>query len=413
MAGFSELIKNFNKIRDYMRDFYIYGFKSRTDFKAKSLRTYDNEKRRIESYLGEYMKWEYGSGGKKTIISLDSSIISQNPLYAAWKSKSFTSNDIMLHFYILDALSGGAYLSVSDLTDIICRKSEKIFDAQTVRLKCVEYANEGILISEKQGKTILYHLSSLYFEGLATSFPLLVDAMKFFMETAPFGVVGSFILDNEDLENDIFSFKHHYTVHTLEDGVLFDILSAIRKDIAIRIENVSERTKSTSYYEGIPLKIFVSLTTGRRYVCVYADKRKRFICFRLDYIKSVKQLEPTQNVVSLRKKLNDNLEKVWGVGFGGRSRIEFLSIKLFIDEKHEQYVIDRINREGRGGKLTRLDTNTFLYTKECYDTNEMAPWIKTFIGRIIALEGTNNTVIEKFYADIDKMHQMYCVEGVE
>ena len=27
--AYSELIKNFNKIRDYMRDFYVYGFKSR------------------------------------------------------------------------------------------------------------------------------------------------------------------------------------------------------------------------------------------------------------------------------------------------------------------------------------------------------------------------------------------------
>jgi len=53
MAEFSELIKNFNKIRDFMRDFYIYGFKSRDDFSIKSARTYDNEKRRCESYLGE------------------------------------------------------------------------------------------------------------------------------------------------------------------------------------------------------------------------------------------------------------------------------------------------------------------------------------------------------------------------
>ena len=29
--AYSELIKNFNKVRDYMRDFYVYGFKSRDD----------------------------------------------------------------------------------------------------------------------------------------------------------------------------------------------------------------------------------------------------------------------------------------------------------------------------------------------------------------------------------------------
>ena len=62
MAEFSELIKKFDKIRDYMRDFYVSRFKSRADFTKKSARTYDNHKRRCESYLGEYMKWDYSSG---------------------------------------------------------------------------------------------------------------------------------------------------------------------------------------------------------------------------------------------------------------------------------------------------------------------------------------------------------------
>ena len=48
MAVYSELIKNFEKIREYVRDFYIFGFHTRESFDAKSKRTYDNEKRRIE-----------------------------------------------------------------------------------------------------------------------------------------------------------------------------------------------------------------------------------------------------------------------------------------------------------------------------------------------------------------------------
>ena len=36
MAEFQELIKNFDRIRDYMRQFYIYGFKVRNDFDSRS-----------------------------------------------------------------------------------------------------------------------------------------------------------------------------------------------------------------------------------------------------------------------------------------------------------------------------------------------------------------------------------------
>ena len=53
--AYSELVKNFNRIRDYMREFYVYGFKSRDEFTKKSARSYDDERRRLESWLGDYM----------------------------------------------------------------------------------------------------------------------------------------------------------------------------------------------------------------------------------------------------------------------------------------------------------------------------------------------------------------------
>ena len=46
--AYSELVKNFNRIRDYMREFYVYGLKSRDEFSKKSARSYDDE-RRLES----------------------------------------------------------------------------------------------------------------------------------------------------------------------------------------------------------------------------------------------------------------------------------------------------------------------------------------------------------------------------
>lgn len=52
--AYSELIKNLERIRDYMREFYVYGFKSREEYDAKSARSYDNERRRIESWMGDY-----------------------------------------------------------------------------------------------------------------------------------------------------------------------------------------------------------------------------------------------------------------------------------------------------------------------------------------------------------------------
>ena len=43
--AYSELIKSFDRIREYMRQFYVYGFKSRSEYDMKSARSYDNERR--------------------------------------------------------------------------------------------------------------------------------------------------------------------------------------------------------------------------------------------------------------------------------------------------------------------------------------------------------------------------------
>ena len=51
----TELIKKFNVVRDYIRDFFLYGYKKRGDFEEKSKRTYEEHYRQIRSWLKEYM----------------------------------------------------------------------------------------------------------------------------------------------------------------------------------------------------------------------------------------------------------------------------------------------------------------------------------------------------------------------
>ena len=108
------------KIRDYMREFYVYGFKSRDEYDKKSARSYDNERRRIESYLGEYMSFHQSDKGKNVFLSIDSRSVSHNPLYNALKAKSFTDGDITLHFIIFDILhSPEIALTLNEITDAI------------------------------------------------------------------------------------------------------------------------------------------------------------------------------------------------------------------------------------------------------------------------------------------------------
>lgn len=66
--AYSELIKSFSRIRTYMRSFYVYGFKHRGEFDEKSARGYDNERRRIESWLGDYMSFGQDADGRRVFV---------------------------------------------------------------------------------------------------------------------------------------------------------------------------------------------------------------------------------------------------------------------------------------------------------------------------------------------------------
>ena len=61
--AYSELVKSFERIRSYMREFYVYGFKSREEYSIKSARSYDNERRRIESWIGDFMSFHQDTSG--------------------------------------------------------------------------------------------------------------------------------------------------------------------------------------------------------------------------------------------------------------------------------------------------------------------------------------------------------------
>ena len=126
--AYSELIKNFSKIREYISQFFIYGFKSRNEYDSKSARSYDNERRRIESWLGDYMSFRQNPDGKNVFFAVDSRSIPSNPLYNVFKAKSFTSNDITLHFCILDMLADSCKLSAGEIAEKLSNEYLSVFE---------------------------------------------------------------------------------------------------------------------------------------------------------------------------------------------------------------------------------------------------------------------------------------------
>lgn len=409
MAVYSELIKNFDKIREYVRDFYIFGFRTRENFDSKSSRTYDNEKRRIESWLSGYVQTSLEGHRKKVSVNVDSGHIFQNPLYKCYRSKTYTDNDIRLHFLLMEILEGVS-MTATEATDFILRKYGLIFDVQIVRLKLKEYVSEGLITERKSGKTIYYTKSDCYADDIVKRFPGLKDCIKMFSEENPFGVTGSFIMNKLDVKNDVYTRKHAYMVHTLDDEILLDILDAMKHKNAVLLSCVSRKTGRNHEITSVPIKIHCSVQTGRNYIVVYAVLQKRLLSVRLDSVIGVKTLDSAPEYDKYYQYYEENLRYLWGTSFGNDRRFgqtEHVHMEIIIDEEKEQFVLKRLQREKRSGTVTKISDGRYAFDIDLFDANEASPWIKTFLGRIAVFESTNSELQEKFYADTERLSVIY------
>lgn len=413
MSSYKELIKNFERIRGYMREFYVYGFKSRNDYDKKSARSYDDERRRLESWLGDYMRFERNRDGKNMFISIDSRVTVHNPLYRAFKAKSFTDRDITLHFIIFDILYDSTVkMTLPEILDTIdneylCGYSEPmVFDESTVRKKLKEYVEEGIICIEKYGRTVLYYRAT-------DNVKINGDAVQFFSEIAPCGVIGSFILDKLSEPQENFSFKHHYINVALDSDVLATIFDAMGKKSYITATNLGRKSGEPKSVRLVPLRIFCSVQNGRQHLLAYEPGFGMIKSYRVDYLSDIKIDEVCENFDKYRALMNETQAHMWGVNNRkDTEQLEKVEFTVRFD-KGEEYIVGRLMREKRGGKVEQIDENHCRFSIETYNCNELVPWIRTFICRITDIHFSDVIVDTRFKKDMKRMYKMYGIGGAE
>ena len=408
--AYQELIKSFAGIRDYMREFVVYGFKSRDGFTGKSARTYDDSRRRIESWLGEHIRTQRTPDGKTVALSIDTRITGQDPLYKAWKSASFTDGDITLHFLLLDVLAAGD--KALSLPEILAGIDERlagfeipmVFDESTVRKKLREYTAMGLLRADKDGRKLCWRpAESPVLSGWQ-------DALDFFSEASPCGVIGSYLTDRQPDHTPVFAFKHHYITGTADSDVLAELFLAMNQKRIVTLKNASRKFDEAKEIRLIPLKVFISAQNGRQHLLAYRSDYNSFQSFRLDYISCVKLCEETPRFDELRAALERVQSKMWGVNtvryHGGEIRTDRIEFTVRVGSG-EDYIVSRLEREKRVGRVEQVGEGLYRFTADVIDVTEMVPWIRTFICRITELKCTNREIERKFKHDLNATYRLY------
>lgn len=446
--AYSELIKNFDNIRGYMRDFFLYGFKTREEYDRKSARSYDNERRRIQSYLGHLISFRQTPSGKNAFISLEGRSVTHNPLYQAFKAKSFTNKDITLHFLLLDILSDAGVdfrkvsgadsygdvpqvyslkeiLRIMDTEYLTAFQNPISFDESTLRKKLKEYEELGIVVSEKSGRTVTYRLSEN--EICLAEYK---EAIRFFTEESPLGVIGSYLedrmqadaekayptgrndengkclSDKNDCAGEYLTFKNHYIMNAYDAEITELILQGIHEKRLLEITSFSRGDAGVKQQTVIPYKVYVSTQGGRNYLfCMDADNLRPY-SLRVDYIQKGKAGEVCADYDRLLKVCERAGEHMWGVSCAKYRRYEHIEMDIYVGTD-EAFIVRRLEREKRCGTVSKVDEETYRFSADVLDAYEMMPWIRTFFGRIKAIRCDNEDVKNQIKIDMVKMLKQY------
>ena len=237
------------------------------------------------------------------------------------------------------------------------------------------------------------------------------DLIRFFSESAPCGVIGSFLLDKIGSERNLFAFKHHYMTQTMDSDVLATLFDAMGNQRYVTAVKWDRRKGVGHLLRLVPLQIRIGTQNGRQHLVAYREDSNRMHFYRLDYLSDIRQEEPCPGFPELRDALNRMEPFLWGVNLRSRrrkpERVEF-EIRV---EPGEAYILRRLEREKRCGRVERVDETHYRYTAEVPDSRELFPWMRTFLCRITRLNFSNRTVENQFREDIQTMYRMYGIEG--
>ena len=420
-------ISDFSTVRKWLRELSLFGDKTRADFYNNS--GYRSTLEKTTQLLKDYLCRSIDSNRyTHSFLSMDARDVCKNPLFAFYGIHSFRVNDIRLHFFILDSLSETKWMSLSEIDlmldqtgyrnpDDESNKKDKL-DKSRLRAKLNEYADMGILIRAKDGNKDIYKRNHSDLHHLYCW----RDAIALFMEIDALGVIGSYLFDrfareNYTVQSGPFLFRHHYLYHVIYADFVIALADAMREHKSVIVTYFSKSKNSNQDHnqsvekiettEIIPVRFYHSVQSGRRYIAYTPLDKTRTFFMRLDRIKGIK---PTNHSIeqydNIKKKILKRLEHAWGVSIPNTPKPAKLSMTIYA-ESPTDYVFTRLMLEKRHGIVNRVNDNTAIFSIEVWDATEMLPWIRTFIGYIQSLVCSDQTVVDRFYEDLNAARQMY------
>lgn len=417
----SLLIRDYENIRQILRDIYIFGCFTRDDFVEMGIsgRKYDNEQRRINAYLpNKFIQKRRVNKKVLQYCRYNMADSSNNYLADTYRNKSFTMLDIMSYFYVVLIMGEHDELTLGEILDAMPIYNYEVeFTKDNIRLKLEELQENGIVISVKEGRNVKYSLSQDIWKNFKDEeLEDIYQYLDFVKCVSPFEIPYYFLQKKLQLylhinrgidiqEKSVFQFKQNHLFNSIDNDILLVILQAVKKHRSIKIKCLSN--PHTIECITIPIKIIHDSTYGRQYLLCFNSESEKVNVIRLDRITDAKCYHLlSKDELEYVDKYADIDSNCWCTSGVDAEPIE-VRVEFRFDEEKEDFILQRLKREGHGGKVEKLCDGSFLFIVNISDPDEMIPWIRSFGERAKVLSSGPNCIEKKIAADWEKAVKKY------
>lgn len=418
LSDSSYMIRDYDNIRKILRDIYIYGCFTKSDFVEMGFsgRKVDKEQQRIEAYLPD--KFIKKRRVNKKVIQycryrLEDS--TRNYLAETFRNKSFTMLDIMSFFFVLQILGDDKARTLPELlSEIPDVNAEVVFTKDNLRIKLDELVENKFIVAVKQGRTVKYHIAPDIWADFSDDELLDIDMfLEFIKNVEPLEMPYYFLQRKLRLymtterkmvfsENNPFLFKHNHIFNTLDNDVLLECLIAIQRKCKVTIIKDDEGPD----LHGLPIKVIHDSTYGRQYLSFYNVDYDRINNIRLDRIREIVIGKPfTKRDQELLQENLDADQFSWCTSI--ESTPQEVIIHFLFDESKEHYVLGRLEKEGHGGSITRIEKDLYEFKIMLADPREIIPWVRSFGERARVISSGDYKIENTLAMDWEKAVNKY------
>lgn len=373
--NYTKTVKNYERYREFLRNIYLYSFRSRNDFAELGIkgRTYDEYKRSILDCINnKFIEEDYYGKTKYMRFNADMYQNYYNFLVDTFFNKSLTGYTFYYIFILQLLFKIQKALTQENITQSIIDYYDDDISESSVYRILKDLISRGIIEESKnylKQRSHSYKLKSNILDLLSLAeLQELYTAASFYTNISILSVPGYYFMNTLEeyiesrfkqklLKPAVWQYRSCNFCSIIDDEVVYNILEAIHhaKQIAFTYEKQKSTVTATPHY------VATDYPYGRIYL-----HTKDGNTYRIDKISNVKEIKSTANI---NKSVNSTTKQTLELIFTFTSQD---------DKKEVTDIKKRLNEEAAWMTCSIINDNCRKYTANVEDALKFAPWIRSF-----------------------------------